>query len=98
MNRLKVLGLYKRLYRTRNQIFQDDSITLNKSLERLRNDFRLNKDITDQKSIDKLIKTGKEVDRILRTQVLQTTKTEKDNVYKLKVKDYMLTENHITKP
>lgn len=97
MSRSKVLGLYKRLYKTRNQIFQGDQTTLATSLIRLRNDFRLNKDESDEKIIAKHIKTGKEVDRILRTQVLQTIKTEKENVYKLNVKDYMLTDNHISK-
>lgn len=58
----------------------------------------MNRDETDPKKLAELIKTGKEVDRILRTQVLQTTKTTQENVYKLKVKDYMLTDNHISEP
>lgn len=94
----QVLNLYKRLYKTRNQVFQDDINTLQSSLSRLRNDFRLNQGEKDQKKIEQLIKTGKEVDRILRTQVLQTIKLkEKPNVYQLKVKKYMLTENHTSK-
>lgn len=97
MNRSKVITLYKRLLKTRNQVFQGDTQTLNNSLTRLRNDFRANKEETDEKKIAQLIKTGKEVDRILRTQVLQTIKTEKENVFKLNVKDYMLTDNHISK-
>lgn len=58
----------------------------------------MNRDETDPKKLAELLKTGKEVDRILRTQVLQTTKTTQENVYKLKVKDYMLTDNHISEP
>lgn len=93
----KVLNLYKRLYITRNQLFQDDQPTLAKTLERLRNDFRVNKNETDVKKIEELIKTGKEVDRLLRTNILQTVKTEKENVFRLKVKPYMIQNNHISK-
>jgi len=85
------------LYKTRNQVFRGDIQTLNTSLIRLRNDFRLNREETDPQKISELIKTAKQVDRILRTEVLQTIKTEKENVYKLNVKDYMLSENHVTK-
>lgn len=102
MNKLntysKVIGLYKRLLITRNQIFQDDHQTLARSLARLRNEFRQNKNETDINKIEQLIKTGKEVDRLLRTSVLQTVKTEKENVYRLKIKPYMVQTNHISKP
>jgi hypothetical protein len=93
----KVLGLYKRLYITRNQIFQGDNQTLSKSLTRLRDEFRANLNETDSNKIEKLIKEGKEVDRLLRTSVLQTVKTDKPNVYRLKVKPYMIQDNHISK-
>lgn len=89
----KVLKLYKQLYITRNQTFQEDTPRLKTALDRLRNEFRLNKNETDNVKIEQLIKTGKEVDRILRNQVLQTVKVN-DNLYKLKVKPYMIKDNH----
>jgi hypothetical protein len=95
----KVLKLYKQLYITRNQTFQDDHVTLKNSLTRLRNEFRLNRNETNPDKIRELIKTGREVDKILRTSVLQTVKVnEKDNTYQLRVKSYMLQDNHITTP
>jgi hypothetical protein len=93
----KVIKLYKSLYITRNRTFQDDKVTLASSLNRLRHEFRLNANETDPEKIREHIKTGREVDNILRNQVLQTNPVEnKDNTYRLRVKSYMIENNHIT--
>jgi len=93
---LKVLDLYKQLLRTRTKTFQGDSAKLEDTLARIRNDFRANKSLNDDAKIKKLIKIGKEVNSLLESSVLQTTKV-KENIYRLNVKSYMLKDNHISK-
>jgi len=92
----QVLDLYKQLLRTRTKTFQGDSAKLEDTLARLRNDFRANKSLNDDAKIKNLIKIGKEVNSLLESSVLQTTKV-KENIYRLNVKSYMLKDNHISK-
>jgi complex III assembly factor LYRM7 len=94
---LKILKLYKTLYKTREDVFANDTVTLNSSLARLRHEFRLNRNETDPTKIKQLIKTAKEVDNILKTSVHQVIKTDKENRFKLVIKPYMIKDNHISK-
>ena len=90
----KVLSLYKQLYKTRSIVFKDDKPTLQKSLNRLRNDFRINKEQTNETKIKELLKVGKDVDRLLKTSLYQTVKREdKENTFTLRIKPHMLLDN-----
>jgi len=87
--RSKVLSLYKQLLKTRNTVFENDTKQLSATLTRLRKDFRANINLTDDKKIKEALKLGKDVNRLIRTEVYQVKKID-DKTFRLQVKPYML--------
>ncbi|CAF0785014.1 unnamed protein product [Brachionus calyciflorus] len=91
----RALNLYKTLYITRNRVFQDDIPVLQNSLIRLRNEFRANKNLTNEAEIKQLLKLGREVNQELET-LIQTLPTENPNIYRVRIKKHMIKDNHIS--
>lgn len=75
----KVLKAFKNLHRTRLKVFQRDDYALSLSRDKINEEFKNKKHVTDENSIRELIKHADDVETILRTQVVQLEKTETGN-------------------
>uniref|UniRef100_A0A3B4EWP2 LYR motif containing 7 n=1 Tax=Pundamilia nyererei TaxID=303518 RepID=A0A3B4EWP2_9CICH len=85
--RLKVLGVFKTLHRTRMAVFKDDDRALTGESE-----FRKNKNETSEENIQKLIKMGSDVDIVLRQSVVQMEHVAEDKLL-LRPRNDLLLEN-----
>ncbi|XP_068597558.1 complex III assembly factor LYRM7 [Brachionichthys hirsutus] len=69
--RSKVLGVFKKLHRTRMAVFKDDVNGLTAARLKVNEEFRKNKNETSEDNIQKMIKMGLDVEICLRQTVLQ---------------------------
>ncbi|KAF7662503.1 hypothetical protein LDENG_00234830 [Lucifuga dentata] len=69
--RLKVLGVFKALHRTRMAVFKDDDRALTAARLKINEEFQKNKNETSEENINKMIKMGSDVEAVLRECVLQ---------------------------
>ncbi|RDD39023.1 Complex III assembly factor LYRM7 [Trichoplax sp. H2] len=93
--RLKVVGLYRSLYRTRQELFHGDQVALTVSLQKLRHGFLENKNEADLEKIKNLIKLGEEVNYLLKHKTVQCQLNNTGN-YEMKIrKDTTLLDNAV---
>ncbi|XP_006783684.1 complex III assembly factor LYRM7 [Neolamprologus brichardi] len=90
--RLKVLGVFKTLHRTRMAVFKDDDRALTAARLKINEEFRKNKNETSEENIQKLIKMGSDVDIVLRQGVVQMEHVE-ENKLLLRPRNDLLLEN-----
>ncbi|XP_016840273.1 complex III assembly factor LYRM7 [Nasonia vitripennis] len=69
--RREALSVFKQLHRTRLKTFRGDEQGLQFTRQKINDEFRKNKDITNEASIQELIKFAKEVENEVRTTVIQ---------------------------
>lgn len=68
------------MHRTRQRVFRGDERTLAAARQRINDEFKDKKHVSDPNSIDELIKHGKEVEEMARTQILQAQKKSDDTL------------------
>ncbi|XP_063347840.1 complex III assembly factor LYRM7 [Pelmatolapia mariae] len=88
--RLKVLGVFKTLHRTRMVVFKDDDRALTAARLKINEEFRKNKNETSEENIQKLIKMGSDVDIVLRQSVVQMEHVTKNKLLLRPRKDLLL--------
>ncbi|XP_014203957.1 complex III assembly factor LYRM7 [Copidosoma floridanum] len=69
--RREALSAFKKLHRTRLKTFQGDDHALKAIRHKINEEFGKNKNLTDQAAIQKLIKLAQDVEREIRTTVIQ---------------------------
>lgn len=67
------------MHRTRLKVFQRDDYALSLSRDKINDEFKNKKHVTDENSIRELIKHADDVETILRTQVVQLEKSDSGN-------------------
>ncbi|KAL3971847.1 collagen type VI alpha [Sarotherodon galilaeus] len=88
--RLKVLGVFKTLHRTRMAVFKDDHRALTAARLKINEEFRKNKNETSEENIQKLIKMGSDVDIVLRQSVVQMEHVAENRLLLRPRKDLLL--------
>lgn len=71
--------MFKTLHRTRLKVFQEDDLTLSRVRDKINEEFKNKKHVTDENSIRELMKQAEEVETFFRTQVIQVEKKEDGN-------------------
>ncbi|XP_053603720.1 complex III assembly factor LYRM7 [Plodia interpunctella] len=69
--RSMVLHTFKKLHRTRMKVFSGDEKALTAARVKINEEFNKNKHVTEEDAIKAMIKLGEDVERELRTQVIQ---------------------------
>ncbi|XP_011188623.1 complex III assembly factor LYRM7 [Zeugodacus cucurbitae] len=82
--RREALRAFKKLHRTRQFVFQGDELTLNAGRKEINEQFRKNQNERNEDEIRKMIKLANDVDKELRTSVIQAVQ-EKEGVYTLRI-------------
>ncbi|XP_059056648.1 complex III assembly factor LYRM7 isoform X2 [Achroia grisella] len=66
-----VLQSFKKLHRTRIKVFEGDEKALTAARIKINDEYQKNKHVTDEVAIKAMIKFGEDVERELKTQVIQ---------------------------
>uniref|UniRef100_A0A1A9X1P1 Complex III assembly factor LYRM7 n=1 Tax=Glossina brevipalpis TaxID=37001 RepID=A0A1A9X1P1_9MUSC len=82
--RREVLWAFKKLHRTRQYVFAGDVVALDAGRKEINNKFKANMKEIDEDAIKKMIKLALDVDRELRTNVIQAREKE-NGVYELRI-------------
>ncbi|XP_076173183.1 complex III assembly factor LYRM7 [Ptiloglossa arizonensis] len=90
--RRQVLHTFKKLHRTRMNTFQDDEHTLKVVRDKINEEYKKYKNITNTTIIEELNKFAQEVEHEVRTTIIQAVKTESGN-FELRIRPEVLTEN-----
>ncbi|XP_077262820.1 complex III assembly factor LYRM7 [Temnothorax americanus] len=73
--RREVLRVFKKLHRTRLKTFEGDEYALQVVRDKINNEYRKYKNVTNQAAIEELNKFAQEVEHEVRTTVIQAVKT-----------------------
>ncbi|VVD05782.1 complex III assembly factor LYRM7 [Leptidea sinapis] len=84
--RKSVLMSFKKLHRTRNNVFKGDVKALNAARVKINEEYKKNKHVTDTAAIQAMIKFSTDVENELRTQVIQA-KEVKPGVFEARITD-----------
>ncbi|KAM4729337.1 complex III assembly factor LYRM7 [Anableps anableps] len=90
--RLKVLSVFKKLHRTRLDVFREDERALTAARLKINEEFKNNKNETSEENIEKMIKMGSDVETVLREAVLQVEHVA-ENKLLLRPRESLLLEN-----
>ncbi|XP_056635459.1 complex III assembly factor LYRM7 [Diorhabda carinulata] len=91
--RRQVLKTFKELHKTRKTVFQGDLTALSEARKRINEEYKKCKHVTDLKAIEELIKYSQDVERELRTTVIQAREV-KPGIYEAKItKDTVKLDN-----
>ncbi|XP_008426941.1 complex III assembly factor LYRM7 [Poecilia reticulata] len=90
--RLKVLSVFKKLHRTRMDVFREDERALTAARLQINEEFKKNKNETSEEDIEKMIKMGSDVEAVLRETVLQVEHVA-ENKLRLRPREGLLLEN-----
>ncbi|XP_015124816.1 complex III assembly factor LYRM7 [Diachasma alloeum] len=90
--RREVLKIFKKLHRTRLSTFEGDEKSLNLTRQKINDEYRKYKHVTDQDAIVELNKFALDVDHELRTSVVQAVEKAPGR-YELKIKEEHLIDN-----
>ena len=88
---MSALAGYRRLLRTVNVVFRNDTYAITQAKIKLKEEFIKQKSVTDRKELDELFKGIDEVDEMLRFNIVQGVKNERGN-YEMKITE----ENQVT--
>ncbi|KAL0832674.1 hypothetical protein ABMA28_000862 [Loxostege sticticalis] len=96
MNQLRqsVLQSFKKLHRTRLKVFAGDEKALLAARNKINEEYSKNKHVRDEEAIKTMIKFGEDVERELRTQIIQA-KEIKPGVFKARITDDTLKLDNI---
>ncbi|XP_044726689.1 complex III assembly factor LYRM7 [Chrysoperla carnea] len=83
-SRSEVLKIFKMLHRTRQQVFDGDLRALNAGRDKINLEFKQKKHVSNEESINELLKLAKDVNKELRESVIQAREV-KPNVYAVKI-------------
>ncbi|XP_004931105.1 complex III assembly factor LYRM7 isoform X1 [Bombyx mori] len=86
MTRRLVLQSFKKLHRTRMKVFEGDERALLAARIKINEEFRKNKNVQNENSIKAMIAFGEDIERELRTQVIQAREI-KPGVYEARITD-----------
>ncbi|XP_070514725.1 complex III assembly factor LYRM7 isoform X1 [Cardiocondyla obscurior] len=78
--RREVLRVFKKLHRTRLNTFEGDEYALQVLRDKINNEYRKYKNVTNQAAIEELNKFAQEVEHEVRTTVIQAIETEPGKV------------------
>ncbi|XP_070514727.1 complex III assembly factor LYRM7 isoform X3 [Cardiocondyla obscurior] len=81
--RREVLRVFKKLHRTRLNTFEGDEYALQVLRDKINNEYRKYKNVTNQAAIEELNKFAQEVEHEVRTTVIQAIETEPGKHYDL---------------
>ncbi|XP_077585741.1 complex III assembly factor LYRM7 [Stigmatopora nigra] len=90
--RVKVLNVFKSLHRARMTVFKDDERALTAARSKINEEFKKNKQETSKENIDKMIKMGSDVEKVLLRGVLQMEHVG-DNKLLIRPRKDLLLEN-----
>ncbi|XP_041753277.1 complex III assembly factor LYRM7 [Coregonus clupeaformis] len=91
-SRLKVLGVFKALHRTRMDVFKEDNRALTAARQKINEEFRKNKNETLEENINQMIKMAAGVEVFLRQDVIQAEHVAEDRI-QLRPRESLLLEN-----
>ena len=89
-----MLSAYKELHRARQIVFKNDAVALEAGKYKIREEFRKNANLRDEKEIMQLAKTAEETAVILKKTVVQAVRNEKGN-YKLNLTEHSFLQNNV---
>ena len=90
----KSLKLFKDLHRTVQTVFKGDLRAQIAARDKIRSEFYKNKNVSNEETINELIKYGYECDTVLRNQIIQAVAVPgKENVYRASVTKGSLVDN-----
>ncbi|XP_013887739.1 complex III assembly factor LYRM7 [Austrofundulus limnaeus] len=90
--RLKVLNVFKKLHRTRMDVFKDDERALTAARLKINEEFKKNKNETSEENIQQMLKMGSDVETVLRKTVLQVEHVGENRLL-LRPRESLLLEN-----
>lgn len=79
-----VLMSFKKLHRTRMRVFDGDEKTLLAARNKINEEYKKNKNANNAEAIEAMIKFGEDVERELRTRIIQAREV-KPGVYEAKI-------------
>mmetsp|Transcript_9102 Transcript_9102/g.15388 ORF Transcript_9102/g.15388 Transcript_9102/m.15388 type:complete len:123 (-) Transcript_9102:194-562(-) len=88
---MAALAGYRRLIRTAQVVFKNDTFAITQAKIKLREEFLKQKDVTDKATLTELFKGIDDVDEMLRFNIVQGTLNERGN-YDMKITE----ENQVT--
>uniref|UniRef100_A0A6M2CUB0 Complex III assembly factor LYRM7 n=1 Tax=Rhipicephalus microplus TaxID=6941 RepID=A0A6M2CUB0_RHIMP len=92
-----VLNSYKSLHRVILQVFEGDPETIRAAKVRVKEEYVKNLHETDSRKIEELLKTAKDVEKVLQTDLIKAVRNEKGN-YEVQLKPHPLQDNATCKP
>ncbi|XP_011304195.1 complex III assembly factor LYRM7 [Fopius arisanus] len=90
--RREVLKVFKKLHRTRLSTFEGDQKALHLTRQRINEEYRKYRNVTNQETIVELNKLAQDVDHEIRTTVVQAME-KKPGTYELKIREEHLIDN-----
>ncbi|XP_072939566.1 complex III assembly factor LYRM7 [Epargyreus clarus] len=92
--RRMVLSSFKKLHRTRMKVFSGDERALTAARVKINEEYSKNKHVDNEEAIKAMIKFGEDVERELRTQIIQAREI-RPGVYEAKITDETVKLNNI---
>ncbi|XP_026755619.1 complex III assembly factor LYRM7 [Galleria mellonella] len=89
-----VLQSFKKLHRTRIKVFEGDEKALTAARIKINDEYRKNKHVKDEVAIKAMVKFGEDVERELKTQVIQAREI-KPGVYEARITEETLKLDNI---
>ncbi|XP_031568619.1 complex III assembly factor LYRM7-like [Actinia tenebrosa] len=96
--RSKVLACYKSLHRARLKTFVGDAAALEAGRKRIRQEFIKNKNEKDITKIEELLKTAKDVEKMMLQYVVQGVYKERENKYHIRITEDTALEKNAPLP
>ncbi|KAH0560901.1 complex III assembly factor LYRM7 [Cotesia glomerata] len=90
--RREVLKTFKKLHRTRLNTFQGDQYALSFVRNKINDEYKKNKNVTDETAINELNKFANEVEHEVKTTIIQAVE-KKPGIFELKVRKDHLIDN-----
>lgn len=72
----QALKLYKQLHRTSQRVFQGDPVALSQFYLKLREEYDKNRHVSNENSVNELLKFGQDVNTVLSKKVVQLEKVD----------------------
>ncbi|XP_066591684.1 complex III assembly factor LYRM7 [Prorops nasuta] len=91
--RREVLQIFKKLHRTRQVTFKDDTASLEVVRKKINDEYRKYKDVKNQAAIEELHKLAEDVEHELRTRVIQVVQSETNSRYEIRVRPETTVDN-----
>jgi hypothetical protein len=91
--RTQVLSAYRNLLKSRLIVFRGDNRMLDNSLNEIRNQFRSNKYVRDEKEIERMVKDANDAALFLRSSIIQGVKRVDEQEYRLSLSEEQVKMN-----